>query len=135
MVEELVVKENITNKMIEAGKRLIEVLDEEGQITVKAAFWIYFLENQLWQFVIASPQVAILGPHKTYIAILNALASLPPETGSLTLSDVRAVPGDDPLVRRLGSALGKIDEAYPVHFPKNAVGGHYIEDAYIYRLS
>jgi hypothetical protein len=134
MVEELVVKDNITDRMIEAGKALINVLDAEEQIVVTAAFWIYFLENQLWQLVLASPQVTTLGPHMTYTLILNALSSLPIEDSILTLSDIRAVPSNDPLVRRLGMALGKLDQSHPLHFANNAVGGQYIEDAYIYRL-
>jgi hypothetical protein len=52
----------------------------------------------------------------------------------LALNDIRVVTSDDLLVRNFKVALGKVDGTHGVWFQKNAVGGQYIEDAYIYRL-
>jgi hypothetical protein len=77
MVEDLVVKENLTEEMIEVGETLLDLLDAEQHIKVTAAFWLFFLEDSNWQLILASPQVHILGPRQTYKLILSALAELP----------------------------------------------------------
>jgi len=134
MVEDLVVKENLTEEMIEVGETLIDLLDAEQRIEVTAAFWLFLLEDSNWQLVLASPQVQIWGPRQTYKLILSALAELPKRHSVLELNDIRVVTSDDLLVHNFKVALGKVDGTHGVWFKKNAVGGQYIEDAYIYRL-
>lgn len=134
MVEEMVVKEVLTEQMIEAGKELLEAIDEGQQIDVSSALWLYYPANNTWQLVLASPLVSIVGPRQVYKIILATLADLQGKQFGLTLDDIRVVPSDDPLILKFKMGLGR-DEIRNLRFARNAIGGQYIEDAYIYKVS
>jgi len=55
---------------------------------------------------------------------------------ALTLRHISAVPSDDPVVKLLRAAVktGANDVA-GVRFSRNLINGHFVEDAYIYRLA
>jgi hypothetical protein len=134
VVEEMVVKEVLSEQMIEAGKELLEALDKRRQIDISSALWLYEPANITWQLVLASPSVSIVGPRQVYRIILGTLADLREKQLGLTLDDIQVVPSDDPLILKFKLGLGR-DEIRDVRFNRNAVGGQYIEDAYIYKLS
>lgn len=135
MVEEMVVKEALTEEMIAAGKALLVALDANPQIEVTAALWFFFLDNNTWQLVLASPLVGVVGPRQVYKIILSTLADLRMERSTLTLEDIRVVTGDDPLIRIFKVVFGRLDGIHSIRFTRNAVGGQYVEDAYVYRVS
>lgn len=134
MVEELVVKDALTEAMIEAGKQLLQVLDKNPEITVNAALWLYTPENNSWRFIVASPQTQKFGPKKMYEAVLSALSMIATTYPFLALTDIRVVTSDDDLIRRLHRLVVSGDDV-AIRFSRGVIDGRYIEDAYIYRVN
>jgi hypothetical protein len=56
MAEELLVRNNLTKEMIEAGKALIDNLDKAG-LKVNTAMWLLYPESDTWKLIIVSPEV------------------------------------------------------------------------------
>ncbi len=135
MVEEQVVKEVITDKMIDAGKQLTEALDDNPEITVSASLWLYSPENNTWSLLIASPQLHKLGPRRVYEIVLSALLPISAKFPFLSLGDIRVVSSDDPLIALLRLAAPTGEEVAGFRFNRNTIKGHYIEDSYIYRVN
>ncbi len=60
MAENTVVKDQLTNAMVEAGAELTKKLDEMGVATT-AALWLFEPEVNEWRLVFASPEVTTRG--------------------------------------------------------------------------
>ena len=134
MAEEVVVKELLTGDMIEAGAELTRRLDSAG-LEVTASLWLYLPESGLWRLKIASPEVNKFGPRKVYQKIQSVLSQLPKGLPCIALADISAVENGDPLIILLRKAIKTSDGVSGIRFSNNAINGHFIEDAYIYRLT
>lgn len=134
MVENSVVKEALTETLIRAGADLTRKLDESCW-PVLASLWLYVPESNQWKLLFASPRVASDGPKKSYEFVQAALAMTPAAQGALTLSDIGVTEPQDPLIVLLGGAISTGPTIGGTRFTRNVVSGHFIEDAYIYRIS
>ena len=116
MAEEVVVRQMLTNEMIERGAELTRQLDC-APIEVIASFWLYISESEKWRLIIASPQVTKNGPKKVYRKIQDVLAKIPEESPRISLMAI------------------KPEGTSGVRFSRNVINGQLIEDAYIYRMT
>ncbi len=134
MAEEVLVKDALSPEMIEAGKSLVELLDRE-RFPVTAAMWLFVPDSNQWRLLLASPKIQSEGPKKAYEEVLRALSTLPKGPQSLSLKDITVVESDNPLVGLLRSAIRTGTAISGIRFSRNTINGHFIEDAYIYRLA
>ena len=135
MADETVVKETLTNEMIEAGAELIRRLDAAG-FEMNAGLWLYMEDPNAWRLILASPYVTKEGPNKAYQKIQSVMSKKPEDRKVISLAHVSAVEHDKPIVALLRFAIKTdIKGISGVRFSRNAVNGHYIEDSYIYRMT
>ena len=82
--------------------------------------------------MIATPEVRLDGPRKAYKKVQTALLRMKgvPRIG---LQNVTVVDTDEPLVNLLRRAL-RIAPGSHGRLTKSTFNGHFIEDAYVYRL-
>jgi hypothetical protein len=134
MAEDAVVRDQLTEGMIEAGARLTSKLDEIG-LPVTAAFW--FLEPDLneWRLLFASQEVNAHGPRAVYERIGRAVDELGATSATVPLSNIGVLDADADLVRLLKEAARNGTGGGRVRFSKSAVNGHFIDDALIYRAA
>jgi hypothetical protein len=134
MAENTVVKEQLTEAMIDAGARLTSRLDEIG-LPVRAAFWMFVPDLNEWRLMFASPEVSSKGPRGVYETIRQAIEELGPDVATVTLSDVGVLDVDADMVRLLKSAIRTGPGVSRIRFSKNVIDGHFIDDALIYRAA
>ncbi|MCH8061110.1 MAG: hypothetical protein IH861_01245 [Chloroflexi bacterium] len=134
MTEEIVVKESLTNEMMEAGAELIRRLDAAG-FELNAGFWLYMEEPNSWRLILASPYVTKEGPKKAYHKIQSVMSKKPEDRKVLSLAHISAVEPNKPIVALLRKAVKTGNGISGVRFSRNAVNGQYIEDSYIYRMT
>ena len=130
MAEEILVKENLTEQMIEAGAALTRELDHSNW-PVLASLWLYEAETNEWRLLIASPTVDSEGPLAAYRCVSGALRTVRPQ---LSLESISVVSPEDARVRALAAAYQTGFEIQGRRVSRGAVNGHYFDDAFVYRL-
>jgi hypothetical protein len=134
MAEETVVKEMLTQEMVQAGAELTRRLDE-AHLEVCASFWLYMPDKNLWRLIVASPAVRQDGPKKVYQQIQTILSKMSDQTWKLPLYDISVVEDSDPFIASLRTSMGTKDGISGRRFSRDTVNGHFIEDAYIYKMA
>jgi hypothetical protein len=66
MAEEVLVKEQLTRDMIEAGDELTKRLRSDKDFDLLCSLWLYTSEFNRWQLVVATPIVDNSGPIHAY---------------------------------------------------------------------
>ena len=133
MAEETLVKEVLTDQLIAAGAEFTRKL--EGRTwPVVASMWLYDPEINEWRLVIASPRVSSDGPLAAYREVSAALQSGGGSLLPLSLEDISVVSSEDSRIRALASAYPTGVDIEGRRIFRGAINGHYIDDAYIYRL-
>ena len=130
MAEEPLVKEVLTEHMIAAGAELTTELDR-AKWPVVAALWLFDADNNEWRLLLASPSVRLAGPRAAYAQVASTLRNL---RTPLPLESVTVVEPEDSRIRLLTSAYQSNRNLEGHRFFRGAIGGHVIDDAYIYRL-
>ena len=126
-----VVKQALTKEMIDEGASILKKVDAE-KLEVTAAFWFYLESSDVWTLIIASPKVQSQGPKWLYGRIQKLLGN----GSTLSLRDISVLPSDDPIPKLLSVAVKTgINDISGIRFSRNTINGHFIEDAYIYRLA
>lgn len=134
MAEDSLVKPLLTSGMIKAGLELTKKLDET-RWPVRASLWLYASEGNQWLLILASPRANEDGPKRSYQTIQAALQSIQTEEGAISLSDIKVIDPEHPLLALIRVAVQTGPALAGIRFTKNVINGHLIEDAYIYRLS
>jgi hypothetical protein len=134
MVEDYVVKEQLTDGMIDAGAAVVRKLDEMG-LPVTAAFWYFMPETNAWRLMIASPEVGTQGPRVVYEQVLTALEELGPAAAQAPFAQVSVLEPRAEIVRLLRAATPTGPGVSRIRFARNAVNGHFVDDALIYRAA
>lgn len=132
MAEEVVVKEYLSDSMIDAGRRMLDLLDQ-AQLPFDGLLWFYFPEKNRWKLLVVSSLVRQHGPRIVYERIQNVLAQ--PGAPALELFDFTARDPNEPPA----SLLRKIIPTPPGYISEKrikgrGIDGQYLDDAYIYRL-
>ncbi len=134
MAENIVVKEYLTDAMIDAGERLTRKL-LETDLPITAAFWHFDPDVNEWRLLFASPEVSQKGPLSVYRRIHVVCDELAAETEAAPFSMVSILDADAELVRLLRKAVSTNGKVSRIRFSKNVVSGRYIEDALIYLVA
>jgi len=134
VAENTVVKEQLTDAMVNAGARLTEKLDEMG-LPVTAAFWLFMPEVNEWRLLFASPEIASEGRRAVYDKIRRAIEQLKGTAAAAPLSVIGLMDTDADLIRLLKTAVQTGPGVNSVRFSKNVISGHFIDDALIYRVA
>lgn len=134
MAENTVVKDQLTDAMVEAGAELTRKLDQVGLHT-DAAFWLFMPETNEWRLLFASPEVSTQGPRSVYKQIRLALQQLGDKASATPLSVIGLLDDDAELIRLLKIAIRTGPDISRIRFSKNVINGHFIEDALIYRVA
>jgi hypothetical protein len=107
---------------------------DEAQLEISASLWLYMPDKNLWRPLIASPSVRKEGPKKVYQKIQTALSKMSDDAPQVLLQDMSAVEDTHPLISSLkvsmcfGGVSGR-------RLSRSTINGHFIEDAYIYRVA
>ena len=133
MAENTVVKEQLTEEMIQAGAKLTSMLDTM-KVPIAASFWFFMPEINEWRLLFASPEVSVSGPREVYEKVEKARKALGEQVAAAPLSAVSLLDAKDQLVQLLRIALQTSGGVSRIRFSKNVVNGHFIEDALIYRI-
>ena len=134
MVEEVVVmKEVLTKEMIDAGCEFLQRLDE-GNLNIQAALWVYLWESNRWRLFFALPEVQKKGSLKIYQKIHAVLSQIPDDQSSVYWNDISVTGTDDRLISMLRKRKPAVPLMTRVYVPGRILYGHYVEEAYIYRL-
>lgn len=133
MAENTVVKDQLTDAMVEAGAELTRKLDEAGLVT-NAALWLFVPDINEWRLLFASPEVSAQGPRKVYEQIRLALQQLGDRASAAPLSVIGLLDENAELVKLLRIAIRTGPGIGRIRFSKNVINGHFVEDALIYRV-
>lgn len=134
MAENTVVKEQLTDAMIQAGAEVTSKLDEIG-LPVTAAFWFWTPDLNEWRLLFASEEVSTKGPRAVYEKIRQALDELGAKATAAPLSIIGVLEADAELVRLLKAAVRTAPGVGRIRFSKNVINGRFIDDALIYRAA
>ena len=134
MAENTVVKEQLTDSMIQAGGELTRKLDDIG-LPSSVALWLFDAEVNEWRLLFASPEVSTRGPRHVYKQIGLALQQLGEKAAAAPLSVIGLLDEHAELVKLLRIAIRTGPSGGQVRFSKNVINGHFIEDALIYRVT
>ncbi len=130
MAEELVVKDALSDRMIDEGSQLIRRLDA-AKVKVTAAFWTYLSDANRWRLMIAMPMVRLQGTKKAYLTIDQFI----PAAGDLQLDDITVVEDKHRSVLALRKGLHRGEDISGTRLVRTTLGGQYFEDLYIYRMT
>lgn len=123
----------LVSELEQAGAELLATLDSDARLSVEAAFWLYDGLTESWRLYVAASEVPIRGPLWAYGIVQETVRRQP--ASPIELADIAIVSPNEPIVGVLRSALQTGPGIYGIRFSRNSVGGVYIEDAYIYRLT
>jgi hypothetical protein len=129
MAEEILVKENLSPEMISDGRALLAQLDAAGW-PATSAFWLFNAERNRWELVLSSPDVQMRGSRPGYETVRQIL--IRGEVSGLSLGDITILPPRKEIVKLISRAVS-VNGGGGVRYSRNAIDGHYIEDAFIYR--
>lgn len=133
MVENVLVKEILTESMIKAGEELTLLLDQMNW-PVTASLWFYFVEENQWKLLLTSPSVEKEGPKRAYQHIQEALGKFQQGMPRIDLQDVAVTDESHPLISLMKIVIQTGGGVSGIRFSRNVINGQVIEDAYIYRL-
>lgn len=134
MAEYAMVKEQLTDDMIEAGAVLMRKLDEMG-VAVTSALWMFDAEINEWRLIFASPEVSEGGLRPVLRQIRQAIEELGDAVAAVPHMAVDAMDSDNDLARRLRGAVRVDSEGKGRRVRRTMVSGRYIDDAWVYRAA
>ena len=133
MAENTVVKEQLTEEMIEAGAQLTAKLGEMG-LPIAGAMWYFLPDINEWRLLFASPEVSTVGPRDVYKKVEEARQALGDKAAAAPFSVIGLIDANHELMQLLGIALQTGGGVSRIRFSKNVINGHFVEDALIYRI-
>jgi hypothetical protein len=133
MAETILVKADLSPRMIEVGRELVTALDAHGS-EFEAAFWLMDEENGRWHLFLSSRSVKMGGSRAQYAEVDEVLETLQGRN-DIWIGMISIVGHRTPLVKALREAVGmpasvdgtRVDDAF--------IGGVWIPGCVLYRLS
>jgi hypothetical protein len=133
MVETVLVRADLSPRLIEAGRELVTALDSHGP-EFEAAFWLMDEENGRWHLVLSSRSVKIDGSRALYAEVRKVLSTLQLQN-EIWIGMISIVGHRTPLVRALREALGMAASVDGARLDDAFIGGVSIPACVLYRLS
>ena len=127
----VVLKEQLTDEMVEAGAQLTQKLVDMG-LPISVAMWFFVTESNQWRLLFASP-LDTEGPLAVYTKIQEAQKALGPDAKQVPFTSIGLRQTNERLVKALQSKVPTGTGLARVRLCGNAIDGHYIDDALIYR--
>jgi hypothetical protein len=131
MAEETVVKDALTQEMIDVGTYLVGEIHKTSDIFINAAFWLYDTETYTWKLFIGSPKVKNIGPRKIYEAIQSVLVKKGMDIYIQYFKDIYVIEDDNPLIKAIESSIVSGSKRFEARLSKSLLNSHFIEDAYV----
>lgn len=128
------VKEQLTDAMIDAGAMVMRKLDDLG-LDVRSALWMYDVEIEEWRLLFAAPEVETEGPQSVYKTIGRAVDELGADAEDAPFSVIQVLDVNADLYQRLKGAVRFDPERKGKRLRKTVVNGKYIDDALVYRAA
>lgn len=129
------VKTSLVEADLLTGWKLLTTLyspPHKALFRVKAAFWFYYAASEDWRLVLASPLVDERGPLETYSRLQELLFEF--QSSDLDLQNTAVISPGDRIVKALRREMQIVTWSPYFRFTGSALGGTYIEDAYVYKL-
>jgi hypothetical protein len=133
MVETILVRTDLSPRMIEVGRELVTALDAHGP-EFEAAFWLMDEENGRWHLILSSRSVKMNGSQAQYAEVDKVLATLQPQK-DIWIGMVSIVGHRTPLVKSLRKALGTAATVDGARLDNAFIDGVSIPGCVLYRLS
>ncbi|MCZ6677855.1 MAG: hypothetical protein O7E52_11460 [Candidatus Poribacteria bacterium] len=133
VVREVVLKEPLTQEMIDAGANVLQHLDEVN-LDVQAALWVYLWESNRWWLVFALPGVQEKGRRKSYQKIHAVHSQIPADQPNVHWSDISVVEADDRFIFMLRQRTPAVSLMSRIYISQGKIHHRDITEAYIYRL-
>ena len=133
MVEKIVVKSCLSDHMINAGRKLVNALSENGFDTYSAA-WLFSSENEDWRLLVALKNLDGSGRRGAYDAIYHLLKKNPDIEPTIGFYDVFVVVDSDPLAQAFDRIAKGLKDGPGRMYVGPVKNGPYMDDSYIYRL-
>jgi hypothetical protein len=131
MAENYVVKEYLTDVMIDAGAELTQRLLDSG-FPISAAFWLWDPEvDDDWRLIFSSPESSM---YENWDRIFAARDRMDPKTSALLKGVINQMMPDSELVRAIRTTYPTGDGLVQRRLKRRATNnGQYIHDALLYR--
>lgn len=117
---------------ISRGSDLLDALDRAG-VKIVVAVWTFLSEYEDWRLVVSSRQFDSPDPRDAYRLLHDSLA-----TAGFTPKNTPAImilPTTDPFIRELRRIFGKTKSVEGMRLGGEMIGGRFVQDAYVYRIS
>jgi len=133
MAETILVKSDLSPKLIEAGRLLIAGLDQKG-LAYEAAFWLLDEESAIWHLVLSSKAVKIDGSRALYGQVHKVLLDLGLNR-DIGITMISIVGDKTPIVKSLRDAFGAAASVDGTRLDNAFLGAVRLPDCRLYRLS
>ena len=133
MVEEVLVKPCLSEKMIEAGRKVVIELAENGFPPYSAA-WVFSLERARWLLVLALENEGGAGDREAYEAFYHYVKNNPDIKSKIGFFGISFTSKEDAQARTFRQIAGNLASGTGRTFAGPVKNGPYVEDAYIYSL-
>ena len=134
MVEEILVKPCLSEKMIEAGRKVVIELTENGFPPYSAA-WVFSLERTKWLLVLALENEDGAGEREAYEVFYDFVKNNPDIESKIGFFGISFVNRRDAQAQAFRKIAGTLVNAEGKTFAGPVKNGPRVEDSYIYRIT
>lgn len=122
----------LVNVEIAIGAEILHALDE-ADLQVKVAAWLQLPKYRDWRLILASREFEVADVRDAHGLIRKALnlAGFPIERTPTILP----MGMSEPLIRGLRKIIAKTKNIEGVRLGGQTIGGRFVEDGYVYRIS
>jgi hypothetical protein len=124
-------KRTLVSPDVELGSEAVRALDAAG-FPLTVALWFLNDEAEEYQLILGTPLYDKEGPKESYGRALAAWSSW--DRRKVHNLDIRILGHKDPLIRGLRRTFGKTASVEGMRLGGHAIGGVWIDDAYVYRI-
>jgi hypothetical protein len=117
---------------VSAGAEILDILDR-AKVKVDVVLWTFLSEYEDWRLVVSARQFDSPDPRDGYRLLHELLAAAgmtPRKTPPVVI-----LPTTDPFIRELRRIFGKTKSVHGMRLGGQMIGGRFVEDAYVYRIS
>ena len=134
MAKEILVRDQLSDEMIQAGEKLLNLLEVSDE-PVLGAFWLFLPDEHLWRLYIASDLVRTAGARQAYQQVHEALKRFHQDEWVLSLHDITVIDGSDKVFQAFSHAINDDVQLNKQRFFRERVQQQFIEDAWVYKAA